>query len=64
MDKTVDLMKQFVEDFNEIMDDLNTKTRERKNSKYSPLTEAQKEAMTEKEIELWEKKAKAGNTWK
>lgn len=60
MDKTVDLMKQFVEDFNEIMDDLNTKTRERKNSKYSPLTEAQKEAMTEKEIELWEKKAKQG----
>lgn len=59
-DKTVELMKGFVEDFNKIMDDLNTKTKERPNSKYKPLTEAQKEAMTEKEIELWEKKAKEG----
>lgn len=59
-DKTVELVKGFVEDFNEIMDDLNTKTKERKNSKYKPLTEAQKDEMTEKEIELWEKKAKEG----
>ncbi len=60
MDKTVELMKGFVEDFNKIMDDLNTKTKERPNSKYKPLTEAQKEEMSEKEIELWEKKAKEG----
>lgn len=59
-DKTVELVKGFVEDFNKIMDDLNTKTKERKNSKYKPLTEAQKDEMTEKEIELWEKKAKEG----
>lgn len=59
-DKTVELVKGFVEDFNNIMDDLNTKTKERKNSKYKPLTEAQKDEMTEKEIELWEKKAKEG----
>ena len=38
-DKTVELVKGFVEDFNKIMDDLNTKTKERKNSKYKPLTE-------------------------
>lgn len=59
-DKTVELMKEFVEDYNKIIDDLNTKTKERKNSKYKPLTEAQKEEMSEKEIELWEKKAKEG----
>lgn len=59
-EKTVELMKNFVKDFNEIMDDLNTKTKERSNHKYKPLTEAQKEEMTEKEIELWEKKAKEG----
>lgn len=59
-DKTVELMKGFVEDFNKIMDDLNTKTKERSSSKYKPLTEAQKENMSEKEIELWEKKAKEG----
>lgn len=59
-EKTVDLMKNFVKDFNEIMDELNTKTKERSNHKYKPLTEAQKEEMTEKEIELWEKKAKEG----
>lgn len=59
-DKTVELMKEFVEDYNKIIDDLSTKTKERKNSKYKPLTEAQKEEMSEKEIELWEKKAKEG----
>lgn len=59
-DKTVELMKGFVEDYNKIVDDLNTKTKERKNSKYKPLTEAQKDEMSEKEIELWEKKAKEG----
>lgn len=59
-ESAVELMKEFVNDFNEIMDDLNTKSKERKNSKYSPLTEAQREEMSEKEIELWEKKAKEG----
>lgn len=59
-DKIVDLMKGFIEDFNKIMDNLNTKTRERKDSKFKPLTEAQKEGMSEKEIELWEAKAKQG----
>ena len=59
-DKTVELMKGFVEDFNKIMDDLNTKSKERKNPKYKPLSEEQKKEMSEKEIELWEKKAKEG----
>ncbi len=59
-DSVVDLMKDFVNDFNEIMDNLNTKSKEKKNSKYTPLTESQKEEMSEKEIELWEKKAKEG----
>ena len=59
-ESAVELVKEFVNDFNKIMDDLNTKSKERKNSKYSPLTESQKEEMSEKEIELWEKKAKEG----
>ena len=33
---------------------------EKKNKDYSPLTDAQKEDMSEKEIEKWEKKAKVG----
>lgn len=59
-DKTVELMKGFVEDYNKIIEDLNTKSKERTNSKYKPLNEEQKKEMSEKEIELWEKKAKEG----
>ena len=59
-DEVVELMKSFVEDYNNIMEELNSKSKERKNYKYKPLTEAQKDEMTEKEIERWEKKAKEG----
>lgn len=59
-DKTVELVKGFVEDYNKIIEDLNVKTKETTNRKYKPLTEEQKNEMTEEEIELWEKKAKQG----
>ena len=57
---TVKHVKQFVEDFNKIMDDLNTKSKEKTDRNYQPLTEDERKEMSEKEIELWEKKAKRG----
>lgn len=58
--KAVELIKGFVDKYNELLDKLNTKLGEERNYSYEPLTNEQKEAMTEKEIELWEQKAKSG----
>ena len=57
---TVDKMKAFIDEYNPMMDNVYDLVTQKKNSDYPPLTEAQKEEMSEKEIENWEKKAKAG----
>lgn len=59
-DELFDKIKGFVEDYNKIVEDVNKKLHEEKNYDYKPLTEAQKDDMSEKEIELWEEKAKSG----
>lgn len=56
----VDNMKEFVKDYNAIIDKVYNLVTEKVNKDYPPLTEAQKEEMSEKEIEVWEKKAKEG----
>lgn len=55
-----DNIVKFVEDYNKIMTKLNTLINEKRDKDYMPLTDAQKEEMTEKQIELWEKKVKEG----
>ncbi|SCI97540.1 flagellar capping protein [uncultured Clostridium sp.] len=60
VEPVVENMKKFVEDYNKIMDKVYGLVTEKKNKDYSPLTDAQKEDMSEKEIEKWEKKAKIG----
>ncbi|MFR9070220.1 MAG: flagellar filament capping protein FliD [Paraclostridium sp.] len=60
VEPVVENMKKFVEDYNKIMDKVYGLVTEKKNKDYSPLTDAQKEDMSEKEIEKWEKKAKSG----
>ncbi|MGN1482014.1 flagellar filament capping protein FliD [Porcipelethomonas sp.] len=61
VDKIVDNLKSFVEDYNKLIEKLNGYTHEKASYKsYAPLTDAQKKEMTEKEIELWEEKAKEG----
>ena len=55
-----DSIKKFVEDYNTMIDLVNTYINEESDSDYPPLTDAQKEKMTDSEIEKWEKKAKAG----
>ncbi|WP_020189204.1 flagellar filament capping protein FliD [Kurthia sp. Dielmo] len=59
-DDIVKKVKEFVETYNGLIKDLNTKTSEKKNITYEPLTDAQKSEMTETEIVKWEEKAKAG----
>lgn len=58
--QTVDKMKLFLDEYNKMMDDIYKSVTEKKNNDYPPLTEAQREEMSEEEIEKWETKAKAG----
>ncbi|RDW15670.1 flagellar hook-associated protein 2 [Oceanobacillus chungangensis] len=51
---------EFVEKYNELVDALNGTQTETKYRDYPPLTDEQREEMSEKEIELWEEKAKSG----
>ena len=55
-----DKLVNFINDYNDLMTKLNTLINEKRDNDYMPLTDAQKEEMTEKQIELWEKKVKTG----
>ncbi|MBR5486075.1 MAG: flagellar filament capping protein FliD [Oscillospiraceae bacterium] len=60
-DQVMEGLKSFVEKYNELITKLNDKiTEEDSYREYAPLTDAQKKEMSEKEIELWEEKAKEG----
>lgn len=59
-DKIVDNVKKFVETYNTLIDSLNTKYREEKNTDYKPLTKKQEGEMTESQIDKWNEKAKSG----
>ena len=55
-----DTITKFVEDYNTLIDTINTYITEEADSDYQPLTDAQKEEMTDSQIEKWETKAQAG----
>jgi flagellar hook-associated protein 2 len=59
----VDKIKNFVTKYNDMVDQLSTMTTTRRNRDYTPLTEEEKEAMSEKQIEMWEKKARQGTLY-
>lgn len=58
--KVVDTVKAFVQQYNDLLSLLNTKTSEEKYRTYTPLTDDQKSEMSEDEIEKWTEKAKSG----
>ena len=60
VDKAVEAVKAFFEDFNALVTGINGQITSRPDSSYGPLTSAQKEEMDETSIENWEKKAKQG----
>ena len=53
-------IKGFVDKYNEIIAGINSKMSEKYDSDYPPLTDDQKEAMSDDEIKTWESKAKTG----
>jgi|GEM_PF-428948 len=59
-EKIVENVKSFIKDYNELLSTLYKAYDEKPNSNYKPLTDAQKEAMKDEQIEKWEEKAKAG----
>ncbi len=58
--KTYDFIKGFVDKYNEVIEKLNSKLKEKVYKDYLPLTDEQLAAMTEKQVEKWEEKAKSG----
>ncbi|MDN4492225.1 flagellar filament capping protein FliD [Ureibacillus aquaedulcis] len=60
VDNMVDKIKKFVETYNGLVTTINGKLKETYNRNYPPLTDEQKEEMSEDEIEKWEKKAQTG----
>lgn len=59
-DKVVENVKQFVTDYNKMIDALNTKYYEKQYSDYGVLTKSQESSMTQDQITKWNEKAKSG----
>lgn len=53
-----DMVKGFVKSYNELLTEMNTLFNASSARGYEPLTDEEKEAMSEKQIELWENKIK------
>lgn len=60
VDESVDKIKAFVEKYNETIDKMNGSQTEERHRDFKPLTEEQREEMTEDQIKRWEEKAKSG----
>lgn len=59
-DNIVDSIKDMVEQYNKIVDLVNSELTTRPDKEYAPLTSEQKKELTESEIKLYEEKAKSG----
>jgi len=59
-DTVYDTIKSFVDDYNTLIDSINSKISEEYDRDYPPLTDDQKEQMSDSEITSWEEKAKTG----
>lgn len=59
-EKPMQLIKDFVDSYNKAIEDLQKKIIEKRYPDFQPLSDEQKKDMSEKEIELWEEKARSG----
>ncbi|UNL84769.1 flagellar hook-associated protein 2 [Priestia koreensis] len=59
-DSTFDSIVKFVNKYNEVIEAINGKLEEKRYRDYVPLSDEQKKDMKDKDIELWEEKAKSG----
>lgn len=58
VDSVYNTIKDFVKEYNEILEELNKLYTADSSKGYNPLTDEQKDAMSEDEVEKWEKKIK------
>lgn len=60
IESSFDTIKSFVEKYNEIIDTINGKLNEEYDRNYLPLTQEQRDALSEDEIKKWEERASTG----
>ncbi len=59
-DAIFDRIKNFVEQYNDLVEEINQKLNEPFHRDFPPLTKEQRQDMSDKDIELWEEKARSG----
>jgi flagellar hook-associated protein 2 len=59
-EKMYDTIKQFVEQYNELIAEINQKLNEERHRSYHPLTDEEREQLSEKQQEKWEELARSG----
>jgi flagellar hook-associated protein 2 len=59
-DLTFDAVKNYITKYNELIEKINEKTGEPVYREYKPLSDEEKESLSEKQIEQWEEKARSG----
>ena len=57
-DAVYNSFKEFIKEYNSVLEEMNTLYGAASSKGYEPLTDEEKEAMSEEQIELWEKKIK------
>jgi flagellar hook-associated protein 2 len=60
IDTVFDKIVKFIDSYNSLIDDISTQLSEEYDRDYQPLTDEQKDSMSEGEIEKWETEAKKG----
>ncbi|QPC47503.1 flagellar hook-associated protein 2 [Mangrovibacillus cuniculi] len=63
VDSIFDSVKKFVDDYNKLIEDANSKINERRNRNFQPLTDEEREALSEKEAERWDEQARKGTMY-
>jgi flagellar hook-associated protein 2 len=61
VDTIYNSIKSFVDAYNDVITQINSKLTEERYYDYKPLTDAQKEQMKDSDITLWEQKARSGD---
>ncbi len=56
----INTIKEFVDQYNSLIGDINKKLNEERNRNYQPLTDDEREGLSDKQIEKWEEVAKSG----
>ncbi|WP_424766660.1 flagellar filament capping protein FliD [Paenibacillus sp. sgz302251] len=60
VDKVVETVKKFVEKYNSLVEEVNKELLEKKERDFQPLTDAEREELSEDEIKKWEERARNG----